>query len=454
MKKSIPVILFVFIAAILMLFISDFKFKPLDTLMKPPKVVGENHAIQLAFEASVDDGYRLIAPVKGNNHAAFTFFDLDNDRKEEVVVFYSKTSDIDLVRMNVLACDSTGNWNSIADFESTYSEVQQVEFADLNNDGISEIIVGWGVSQNDLVKEMNVYMTTNIQRAVEFKSVFNDTYYDFKTVDVNSDGVTDILKVNYNSALEGTEFKLVLLSYEDFQITEKSSIALDRAFSAVTNITYSYSKTTDETTVYVDGFKFESGMATDCVRWNNQSAQFVKDLRRYPPIGAVSSRSTNIKCYDINGDKIIEIPTEEEIPASEVIVTGTDAPKKQKLIKWVQLENYGYKNIQNTILNLNYSYGVKINDDIPASFTVVNNQTTGMLTFYKLDYTVGQPAKGEALFSIKAVEAVDNDAFLNYKYKFMTKNRNYYYYCRIYEAGEAANLTKNKITKLLFFDFS
>ena len=44
-------------------------FEPFDTLIKPPKVDGENLSIQLAFEEKVGTDYILKQPISGNRRS-------------------------------------------------------------------------------------------------------------------------------------------------------------------------------------------------------------------------------------------------------------------------------------------------------------------------------------------------------------------------------------------------
>ena len=109
-------------------------FEPLDTLMKPPRVEGENLSVQLAFEENVGKNYLLKQPISGNYRSAYNYVDMTSDGEDEVVVFYSMSDELGIVRMNVLD-KIDGEWESVADFQSVYNDIQEVEFADLNGDG-------------------------------------------------------------------------------------------------------------------------------------------------------------------------------------------------------------------------------------------------------------------------------------------------------------------------------
>lgn len=451
MRKYIPAVVSIIISAVLIWALVEFEFEPMENLMKPPKVGGENLKIQLAFENAVGGEYRLITPLKGNYRSAYTFVDLDSDGEDEVIVFYSKDTDTDVVRMNILGTDSDGNWYSLSDFENSHSEVQQIEFADINADKIKEIIVGWTVYQNELAKTMNVYMLSNDEENIKIESVYSDTYYDFKIFDVDCDATKDILKIGYETVMDRSQYSAVLLGFDGKEITEKSSILLDNSFSSITSVTSDYLQHENRRRLYFDGLKYESGMSTDCIYWDAESASLKRERTSFPPLGALSSRITNVACCDINDDGIIEVPKEEELLCSEII-TESDIKQKQTVIKWIQLGSSESKAVDCRILNQNYGYSFKMDESWVNTVTVVNNLSTGTMTFYKLSFAGGYPERGEALFSVIAAEDDSADLSLDYRYKHLTDNKTFSYYCRIYSGGENMNIAKSDISKLLIFN--
>ena len=237
MKKYFLITVTLIISLILIIMATGFEFQNLESLMKPPMVEGENREIQIAFENFAGKQYRLVTPLKGVHRSAYNFFDLNGDNDNEVIVFYSKDGETDIVRMNVLDRKTDGTWVSIADVETEYSDVQQVEFADLNGDKIKEIIVGWTVYQNEYAKTMNVYMLSKVKSIYVFEKVYNSTYYDFRTLDIDCDNKDDILKIDYSPNVSAMGYAASFIAYSDDVIQDISSIDLDLSFSSITSIT-------------------------------------------------------------------------------------------------------------------------------------------------------------------------------------------------------------------------
>lgn len=453
MRKYILAIIAVFFTAAFALAVAMFEFKPIDSLMKPPKIEGENLQIQLAFEAFAGDGYNLITPLKGEHRSAYTFFDLDGDSNDEAIVFYSKSDENDIVRMNILSSDSEGGWKSLADIDTGHSDVQQVEFADLNGDRIKEIIVGWTVFQSEYTKTMNVYMLTEENKSYTFKSIYNSTYSDFRIFDIDCDAVSDILKIDYVKTMDRTEYKAVYLDFKKEKLTDAAEIKLDMAFSSITSVTSDYSESKNQRRLYIDGLKYESGMITDCIYYDEKSGEFKRERSNFPPLSVWSSRITNIVCKDVNSDGIVEVPKEEEIPESEVLGFTKDIVNRQFIIKWTQLDKNQNKPVLYEILNPTYGYSYRIDEKDANKITVINNLKTGVLTFYSLNFTNGYPERGSALFSVIAVKESDSEANdLDFRYKYLKSAGNYSYFCRIYENGEKSGTTKTTIKNNLILN--
>lgn len=451
MKKYILATLFLAMSLMLVLVVAGFEFKPIDSLMRPPVVDGENREIQLAFEDFAGDGYQLISPLKGDHRSAYNFFDLNNDSQDEVIVFYSKADDNELVRLNVLGKKKDGQWISLVDIETGHSDVQQVEFADLNGDTIKELIVGWTVYQNEFTKTMNVYAITEKNTKYVFESIYSSSYYDFKIFDVNCDNVKDVLKIDFEKTPDGTDYKAVLLGYKDKTLTDITSANLDMSFSSITSVTSDYSKEENKRRLYFDGPKYESGMITDCIYLDNDGV-FRKERTAYPLLSVWSTRNSNIVSKDVNNDGIIEIPKEEEIPASDIIYDGNNEIQKQYIIKWTQIDENVESTVCHEIFNSYFGYSYKIDETLTDKVAVTNNLRTGVLTFYALNTTYGTPHKGDALFSILAIKEGESGDDVIFRYKNLDENNTHHFYYRIYEAGESYGITKLTIRKNFSFN--
>lgn len=422
---------------------TGFEFQNFESLMKPPMVEGENREIQIAFENFAGKQYKLITPLKGVHRSAYNFFDLNGDKDNEVIVFYSKSSENDIVRMNVLDRKADGTWDSIADIETEYSDVQQVEFADLNGDKIKEIIVGWTVYQNEYAKTMNVYMLSKVKSIYVFEKVYNSTYYDFKAIDIDCDSQKDILKIDYTPNIEAAVYTANFVAYKDDRIQDLTSIELDFSFSSITSISNDYIENENRRRIYFDGPKYESGMITECIFYNTNIESFEKEKSNHQPLSMLSTRISNVTSRDINNDGIIEIPKDREVTLGKSF--SKDGTRVCYVTEWIQLKDGNTTTVFYEFFNSIYGYSYKIDKDIFSKITIENNLAEGKLTFYQVIYTSLGAIKGDPLFTIVATENSEDNDTLDFRYKLLYERSDYSYFCRIYKLGEDFGITKTGI---------
>ena len=450
MKKYFLISVTLIISMILIIMATGFEFQNLESLMKPPVVEGENREIQIAFENFAGKQYSLVTPLKGLHRSAYNFFDLNGDNDNEVIVFYSKDNENDIVRMNVLDSKTDGTWVSIADIETEYSDVHQVEFADLNGDKIKEIIVGWTVYQNEYAKTMNVYMLSKVKSVYVFEKVYNSIYYDFITLDIDCDKQNDILKIDYTPNVNSAGYTASFITCRDDAIQEISSIDLDMSFSSIISVSSDLIKSENRRRIYFDGPKHESGMITDCIFYDTTKNCFEKEKTFVKPLSLISARISNITSKDVNNDGIIEIPKDREMILGQTV--SKDGIRSCYSTEWIQLNDGRESTVLYEFFNSVYGYSYKIENELFSKLTVENDQINGKITFYQVIYSGSGAVKGEPLFSIIATDNPDDYETLNFRYKLLYERSNYSYFCRIYETGEDFGITKTSIRKNMVFN--
>ncbi len=445
MKKYTLGFLLVAVISLLGAILFTNSFEPIDNLMSPPMLSGDYYDIQVAFEGTAGKGYVLKYPTKGVYRSAFTFIDLTNDDDEEVVVFYSRADEIGVVRMNVLD-EIEGEWVSIADFESAHSEIQQLEFADLNGDGKIEIITGWATYQSDMSKKLNIYeINISQENSIGIKNVFEDDYSEFYIFDVDNNGSEDILSLKYRTKGPETEYIAAFLRFGNLGVYEEGTISLDKSISTVKSSVSE--KSGSFRRIYIDGYKIDSGMVTDCFYWNSDEKAFVRITIEGQPLTSLTSRSTNIVSADIDGDRKIEVPVEEMLPASSVIVPDREIHAEQALIRWTNITDESLTTDKYQIVNQTGGYSFNFDADWLGKVTVKNSTAEDTLSFYELKLENGQFVSGKPLFSIRVMDtSADEDNSLTY-YKFLGVNKGKYYYYRIYSGGEDMEIDRKTIAE-------
>ena len=66
-------------------------FSPVDELMRPPRLSGDDKKLQEAFEKSVAeyDNVVMKIPISGKYKSSYNLFDIDGDDSDETIILYS-----------------------------------------------------------------------------------------------------------------------------------------------------------------------------------------------------------------------------------------------------------------------------------------------------------------------------------------------------------------------------
>lgn len=447
MKKYTLVLLVFALFAVPVLVFCVNGFKPIDSLMGPPKLEGENLAIQLAFESSVEEEYKLKSPIGGDYRSAYIFKDLDSDFQEEVIVFYSAESAIDIIRMNVLK-KIDGSWKSVADYESSHNEIHQVNFADLNNDKKNEIIVGWSVYQNELSRQLNVYKIFDTDEIV-IANIFDSPYTEFEVLDVNGDLRQDIIIFDADKTAESGTYSLNMVNYIDNKFNLAQAIPIDSSITSIKSIKYDFDAENNSRRIFIDGYKSDSSLITDCIYYDRDINSFERLSLNGVTVSSVSSRNTNVFCDDIDTDGMVEFPIIKQIPKSRVITEGSDQLQLQNLVEWTSSHNGEYTTINSRIINSKSNYTIEIPERLVDKITVSNNHKSNTMTFYELlTDEAGEYSTGEPLFSLYFKDSY-SESRVPAEYRLLKETSKGEIYCRIHSFADEYTITRNSLLKMI-----
>ncbi len=109
-------------------------------LLTPPKAQGNQAQIQELIQHNAPNGYEMIYPEEGDYKSSVIFYDLDGDNDEDAVAMYSP----DKENIKILIAENNGfNYTMKSECSVFTPRLNRVEFADLNGDGTSEIVVSY-----------------------------------------------------------------------------------------------------------------------------------------------------------------------------------------------------------------------------------------------------------------------------------------------------------------------
>lgn len=424
------------LAACLMLFSAcDYTLLSPEQLMRPPQYYGENEGLQDIFSSTAGANAILKAPYEGAYRSAFILEDIDGDGSEEALAFYVKNLDKNVCRM-MLFEKSGGNWTLCANIRGEGSEVVSVSLADLDQDGVQEIIVGWGTSGGS-DRVLSVYRYSPEQRDV--RSLASEPYRLMACLDVDGDRDLELFVVSTASASSATatsaaggaadpaRFRGRLLKIQetiqpsgmqDVSITSVSEIALSSAAVDCTQLmVQQFYDSNEPLAFFLDCASKDSGLFTDVITWSNgrlNREEFAWDRENVYP----TYRSANITCQDINADGYIEIPAQIPLDgssnpaAADANSQSADSSGERvldeqiSLTVWRRFSQGKLTPVANSVINFSDSYLFLFKGDWTAgafprltnNVTVAADLENRIWSFYDYDYST--KVRGRLIFEI------------------------------------------------------
>ncbi len=358
-----------------------------ENLLSPPEPSGEYALISAALKESVTGKYTLKYPTEGNYRSAIIVNDLDGDGTSEAIAFYSTTIDNTVtVHINFII-KQDGAYKSAGDIKIIGSDVECVEFSDLDKNGNTEIIVGYNIYGN-VEKQVAVYEfkgSTPVQKCLE-------KYTEFIICDLDADGVSGLFIADLNSADKTAVAKL--MQVDEGNIVQAGSCPLDG------NVTSYYAPQltkleSGRPAVYIDAVK-GAGTLTEVVYYDNGvlSNPFFNPETQ---VTEATYRDSAVTCRDINSDSVLEIPMLSPMPTASNLVQ-TDSVS---VTKWCVPKDDSLIVTRAMLMNYTDGYSLRIPENLSGKLCVVKRTDSRLRVFYFYDEASGKAA-GE-LFRMQAV---------------------------------------------------
>ena len=452
--KGVKIIAALTAACILLLSLSgcSLRFSAFDELLRPPKLSGEYQGLQDSFEKAVGEDFTLSTPENGDYQSAFVTFDIDSDGDEEAVVFYTSKSKPDAVSFWYFEHDN-GEWKPVSSNDGLGNSVDRVIFSDLNLDGTFEIIIGWNLFSGKTNKVFSSY-------AIDREKVIAMNSYPYtylSATDINGDGVENIFTLTVDSTVPehlAGYARVYNFNSQKFTLNVLSEARTDGNVSSYASVN---TETVGDTKyIYVEALKGEHDSVTELLYWDNETSSLVSPLfDTETQTTKFSWRNTVISCFDVDGDKFLEIPTSVEMKGSSNLkdVESNEVndlfSESLYFTKWIKYRNGRMTPVQYSVINDTFGYMLNIQSSWVGRVTVVS--VDGQWSFYR--WISGVNEIGDLLFSIEAYPKNSTEIDVSeYKPLGSSSNTNYYY--KITDAGTNFGVTdKNIEDRFILTDF-
>ncbi|HHW45617.1 MAG TPA: hypothetical protein GXX17_01735 [Clostridiales bacterium] len=279
----------------------NFLSSDIDSMMRPPRPTGTVYEVQLALERAVKGDFALKYPRTGNHQSAIVFKDIDSDGKEEALAFYTTQSGTERtvnIHMNLLIQTEKG-WESSHDIQLAGDGVEQVDFADLDNDGKPEVIVGWQI-YSTIDKRLAVY-SINEKKIVQ---KMQEKYFQYAISDLDLDEYPELLLITQ------TDGKAVakLFSLSSKGVSEKGSCMLDNNVTSYYTPVVSTLRGGRQPAVYIDAAKGSDKIITELIFYDQNQKKFRNPFVDINSTDNITQRRAPEICRDIDSDGVMDIP--------------------------------------------------------------------------------------------------------------------------------------------------
>ena len=278
-----------------------------EELLRAPRLSGDYGDIQTALNDWLGESAQLKYPLQGDLLSPFLLQDLDGDGRQDAAVLYT-TAKSSNVCIAILQRDSTDAWRVRQNVEGLADTVENVRLAQLQPGNAVQLVVGYMAAQGD--HYLAVYSYEN----GELATILEQQYEQYLVEDITGGGNQDLILM---STLEdgGVQIELLTVDKEgSFQQVAVMGLSANR-FAGCASVAAGMGADRKHYLV-LDGWTGISG--------NNLASvllHFDEDTQQMVPASQISTERLytaslrnvpGLVSRDLDGDGIVEIPTQPE----------------------------------------------------------------------------------------------------------------------------------------------
>ncbi|MBQ2971613.1 MAG: hypothetical protein IJO20_05490 [Ruminococcus sp.] len=375
---------------------SALSFEGTD-IMSPPKATGNKAHIQKLIDKQTTGDYTLKYPKNGSNRSSIVTQDIDSDEDEEAIAFYS---DKNGEHIHALFVESeNGDYRVLSDIILEASSIDRVDFADIDGDKVSEVLIGYSVSTSSL-NTLNVYTYSDeiIPLDVSY------TYSSLVSGDFNSDKKDDILLISLYSGDVSAQAKLMTGNLSG-SLSEVGTADLDSDVKSLALTQYGQISYGTYGAV-IDGISSAGDYTTQVVFFNPSTPALLNPLYTYSGYSS-TRRTTQVCSTDFDKDELIDIPVCSLMAHAE----GEDVNTLSRQISWSNFdtESYLLKTAERAIICPKDGYVFTMPDKWKDLVTARYNEKERTTTVYMYEYSQNTVKLLDKIVTIKAYLDEDFD---------------------------------------------
>ena len=294
-----------------------------EQLFTLPRMAPEYTGLSRQLDSLIAQGYEYAPPSGGRNIQSVQMVDLEDDGRQEALVFLRRSADEKPLKIIVYRLDGDDSYSRFCTIESSGTAVDSVYYQDLNGDGRRELIVGWRISAD--VQTLAAYTIEP-----EPVALMSCGYSRFSIQDLNGDGVPSLLVLRADGE-QGPVAEFYGWQDEQMGVSYRcrlssSMTALNRG-SVVTGMV-----DRDTPAVFITGVDATSMAVTDVLIYRSEAGLVNVALDKTSGVSAAVYPYRQLAPQDIDGDGVTEIPC----PLGDSAAEQTDG-----LVSWMGWQSDG-----------------------------------------------------------------------------------------------------------------
>ena len=283
--------------------------KSMDELYALPAAPKDYENLQKKINEVIDAGGEPTSPVSGDKIQSVQLQDLDGDGVQEAIAFFRMSDDTPL---KIYIYRQVGeDYEQAAIIASSGTSINSIAYENLDDTPGLELVVSWQIS--DKVNFLAAY-SLNLQRQPgEVVELMRVDYTDFELIDLDQDGQTELLTLQYQAEGGG---KVDFYNFKEGALVLDSTAALSSGAASVQERKEGYLKgglpalfitspipSDSENTYVTDIIAVRDGRLAN-ITLDPKTGRSEQTIRYF---------YSTVGCTDINGDQITEVPQPSEL---------------------------------------------------------------------------------------------------------------------------------------------
>lgn len=294
-----------------------------EQLFTLPRMAPEYTGLSQQLDSLIAQGYEYASPSGGRNIQSVQMLDLEDDGRQEAMVFMRRSADEKPLKIMVFRLDEDEGYRLFCTIESSGTAVDSVYYQDLNGNGRRELIVGWRISAD--VQTLAAYTIEP-----EPVALMSCGYSRFTIQDLNGDGVPSLLILRTDGEM-GPVAEFYSWQGEQMGVSYRCRLsstmtALNRG-SVVTGMVAK-----DTPAVFITGVDTTNMAVTDILIYRQETGLVNVAMDRNSGVSTAVYPYRQLSPQDIDGDGIIELPC----PLGDTPTEQTDG-----LVSWMRWKTDG-----------------------------------------------------------------------------------------------------------------